>query len=75
MPPRSEQDFLALWRGIAVGTVTVLIVFTVTVDNLGRLFLDPGFHVSEVLFATLVGSWTMLLGFEGIRRLRNGSSS
>lgn len=75
MPPRSEQDFLALWRGIALATTTVLIVFTVIVDNLGRLLLDATFHVSEVIFATLVASWTTLLGLEGIRRLRNGGSS
>lgn len=70
---RAEQDLLALWRWIAIGTCTALIVFTVVVDNLGRLFLQPDFHVSEILFGALLSSWLILLGFEGrsiIERLR-----
>jgi hypothetical protein len=64
-PQRYERQFLALWRWIAIGVDTFLIAFTVLVDNLGRLFLDPTFHVSEVLFGALVTSWLVLLGFEG----------
>ena len=63
--PQTEAGFLSLWRWIAIGTDTVLIAFTVLIDNLGRLFLDPTFHVSEVLFGALVTSWLVLLGFEG----------
>jgi hypothetical protein len=62
---RSERDFLSLWRWIAIGTCTALIAFTVVIDNVGRLFLDPAFHVSEILFGALVTSWLVLLGFEG----------
>lgn len=70
---RDERDFLAIVRPIAFATITALIVFTVLFDNIGRLFVDPTFHVDAVIFATLVGSWTALLGVEGFRRLRNGN--
>jgi hypothetical protein len=62
--PRPEADLLALWRWIAIGTCTILIVFTVGIDSLGRLFLNPSFHVSEILFGALISSWLILLGFE-----------
>lgn len=74
-PPRGS-DLLTLWRWIAIGTATVLIVFTVLIDSLGRLYVRPDFHVSEILFGALISSWLILLGFEGrsiIDRLRNGN--
>ena len=70
-----NDSFLALWRQIALATVTFLIAFTVLIDNLGRLFIDEHFHVSEVIFATLVSSWTILLGVETWARIRRGNGN
>jgi hypothetical protein len=72
-----EHNFLALWRWIAIATDTFLIFFTVIIDNLGRLFFDANFHVSEVLFGALVTSWLVLLGFEGktlVDRIRSNGN-
>ncbi len=68
--PRSERQFLELWRWIAIGTNTALIAFTALSDTLGRLFLDPTFHVSEGLFGALITSWLVLLGYESFDRFR-----
>jgi hypothetical protein len=67
---RDELRFLRLWRLIAIGTDTALIAFTVVVDTLGRLYVDPMFRVSEFLFGALVSAWLVLLGLEGISLLR-----
>jgi hypothetical protein len=72
-----DPSYVRLWRVIAIGVDTALIAFTAMADTLGRLYIRPDFHVSEVLFATLVGSWLVLLGFEGvdlIRHRRNGNN-
>lgn len=63
---RDELRFLRLWRLIAIGTDTALIAFTVVVDTLGRLYIDPNFRVSEFLFGALVSAWLVLLGLEGL---------
>ena len=67
--PRQEQsgsrELLSLLRYIAISVDTALIAFTVIVDSMGRLFVDEDFHVSEILFGTLITSWLVLLGFEG----------
>lgn len=71
-----DQGYVRLGRLIAIAVDTILIAFTAVADTLGRLYIRPDFHVSEVLFATLVGSWLVLLGFEGIdliRTKRNGN--
>lgn len=73
-----EQRYLRLWRLIAIAVDVSLIVFTVVSDTLGRLLINADFHVSEVLFATLVTSSLVLLGFEGfdlLRRRRNGNGN
>ena len=71
-----QENFLALWRWIAIGTATILIIFTVVIDSLGRLYVDHDFHVSEILFGALISAWLVLLGFEGksiIDRVRGGN--
>ena len=65
-----EQRYLRLWRLVAIGVDTILILFTVLADVLGRLYIRADFHVSEVLFGTLVTSWLVLLGFEGLSQFR-----
>lgn len=75
---RDPAELLALWRWISIATCTALIVFTVAIDSLGRLFLNPDFHVSEILFGALVSSWLILLGFEGrsiIERIRGNGGN
>ena len=68
--PDDDGRMLRVVRIIASITATGLVAFTVLADALGRLFIDPAFHVSEVLFASLVASWLGLLGLEGISLLR-----
>lgn len=73
-----DARYLRLWRLIAIAVDTVLIAFTVFADNLGRLYIRPDFHVSEILFGTLVTAWLVLLGFEGVNilsRRRNGNGN
>lgn len=49
-----------------------LVVLLVVVDSLGRLFIRPDFHVSELFLGTLVGAVLVLAGIEGITRLPGG---
>lgn len=67
-------ELLTYWRLVAIAVDTVLIAFTAIVDSLGRLYVDPSFHVSEFLFGSLIGAWLGLLGIEGISRFRNRDS-
>lgn len=61
---------LRVVRLIASATATALVAFTVLIDSMGRLFIDPTFHVSEVLFGSLVAAWLALVGLEGLSLLR-----
>lgn len=70
MTEPNPQDFLRLWRLVAIGTCTLLIAFTTIVDTLGRLYIDPTFRVSEFLFGSLIAAWLGLLGIEGISLLK-----
>jgi len=70
--PSEEERLLRTWRLVAIATATGLIAFTAIIDSLGRLFVDPTFHVSEILFGSLIGAWLGLLGIEGLTRLRGG---
>lgn len=75
---RPDAGMLASARVVALWTSTGLIAFTVLADSLGRLFIRPDFHVSEILFGTLVGAWLTLLGLESaaiVARLRNGNGN
>jgi hypothetical protein len=67
---------LVVARVAAIVTTTLLIAFTVVIDALGRLIFDPTFHVSEIIFGSLIAAWLGLLGLESIsfvRSIRNGS--
>ncbi len=66
-----ERNFLRLYRIIAIIVATILIIFTVVIDDLGRLLYNPSFHVSEFIFGGLVTSWLILLGFEGVSVARD----
>lgn len=74
---RDDRSELSTARVVAVWSSTLLIVFTVMADALGRLLIRPDFHVSELLFGTLVGAWLALLGIESaaivVSKIRNGN--
>lgn len=53
---------------VTLGLVTLLVL----VDSLGRLLVRPDFHVSELIFGTLSGTFVAILGLEGITRLPGG---
>lgn len=78
MARRTQDDaYLNVARLAGFITLTLLIAGTAAADVLGRLLYDPSFHVSEVIFASMLTAWTALLGIESIsalRTLRNGKS-
>lgn len=51
-----------------------MIVLIVVVDTLGRLYIDPSFHASEVALGTLIGALLLIVGIEGAARLRSAAS-
>jgi hypothetical protein len=65
----AEERLLRRLRLIAGGVILVMIVLLVTVDTLGRLYVDPNFHASELFLGTLIGALLLLLGIEGVARL------
>lgn len=63
-PKRDEPEEhllkkIQVWASVAF---LILIVLQFIIDSLGRLFIDPSFHVNEVLFATTVGAFLGLVG-------------
>jgi hypothetical protein len=64
-----EERLLRRLRLIAVSVILTMIVMLVVVDSLGRLFIDPRFHASELIFGTLVGAVIPLLGVVGVTSL------
>lgn len=69
--PRSDSEDKLLRRlRVAGGAVTiVMLVLMVVADSFGRLFIDPTFHISDIVFGTLVGAMLALVGVEGLIRL------
>lgn len=65
----AEERLLRRLRLIAIGVILSMIVLLVTVDTLGRLFVDPQFHASELFLGTLVGAMIPLLGVIGVTSL------
>lgn len=61
-----------LLRYLRVASVIVFlggIILIVVADTLGRLFIDPNFHASEIILATMVGAVGALLGTELLARI------
>ena len=65
----AEERLLRRLRLIAISVILAMIVLLVTVDTLGRLFIDPQFHASELFLGTLVGAMIPLLGVIGVTSL------
>jgi ABC-type enterochelin transport system permease subunit len=65
----SEQRLLRYLRVAAVIVFLGGIVLVVVADTLGRLFIDPTFHSSEIIFATMVGAVGALVGTELLARI------
>jgi uncharacterized BrkB/YihY/UPF0761 family membrane protein len=63
-----EERLLRRLRLIAVVVILAMIVLLIVGDTLGRLYIDPSFHSSEVALGTMVGALIVLLGLEGVAR-------
>ena len=61
-----ERRVLDTLQWIAAGVTIFLLIFLVIADVVGRLYIDPNFHVSEVIFGTLGGILLVLLGLRGL---------
>jgi Fe2+ transport system protein B len=66
---RIEDVLLRRLRAIAVIVILLMIVFYSVGDVIGRLFIDPAFHISDVALGTLIGALLILLGLESVTRL------
>ena len=68
-PRSTEEKLLGRLRLIAGAVILVMIVLLVTVDTLGRLFVDPTFRASELFLGTLIGALLLILGIEVASRI------
>lgn len=59
-------------RRASVRVFLFLSVLVVVVDVIGRLFLNPDFHVDSVVFGFIFGTLLALLGLEGLNRALGG---
>lgn len=59
-----EERLLRRLRLIAGFVILLMIVLLVTADTLGRLYVSPDFHASELILGTLIGALLILLGIE-----------
>jgi hypothetical protein len=65
--PTSSEDKLRLRFRVASFIVILgLLILTVTADTLGRLFINPDFHASDITVVTLVGA---ILGYASIEAI------
>lgn len=67
-PPSELADL----RRSAVRVFLVLSIAIVVVDAVGRLFVNPDFHVDSVVFGLVFGTLLALLGLEGLNRALGG---
>lgn len=67
-PRSTEEKLLGRLRLIAGAVILLMIVLLVTVDTLGRLFVDPSFRASELFLGTLIGALMLILGIEFVNR-------
>lgn len=65
----AEERLLRRLRNIAVIVILVCVLLTAVIDPLGRLFIDPTFHASEVFLGTLLGALVVLLGLQSLPKL------
>jgi hypothetical protein len=65
----TEERLLRRLRFVSGFVILAMIVLLIVVDTLGRLFVDPNFHIDELALGTLIGALLLLLGIEGINRL------
>lgn len=70
----TEERLLRRLRLIAGGVILLMIVLLVSADTLGRLFISPDFHASELILGSLLGALLLVLGIEGLNKItRSGS--
>jgi hypothetical protein len=64
------EDRLLRRLRLACGYVSLgCMVLLLLADTFGRLLFDPSFHVSEILFGTLVGALVAFVGVEALVRI------
>jgi uncharacterized sodium:solute symporter family permease YidK len=68
-PDLVEERLRRRLRIVAAAVILVMVILIPLVDTFGRLFLDPTFRASELLYGTLMGALLLLLGLEGISLL------
>lgn len=71
----AEERVLKRLRILAGGVILSMIALLVVVDTLGRLYVDPEFHASELFLGTLIGALVLILGIEGLRGISKGNGS
>ena len=70
--PKGTPEELGDLRRASVRVFLFLSVLVVVVDAIGRLFLNPDFHVDSVVFGFIFGTLLALLGLEGLNRALGG---
>jgi hypothetical protein len=72
---KGDAELLATARIVGLYTLTALIAFTIIVDAVGRLMINPTYRTDSAIFLPLVAAWTGLMGLETahlLRERRNG---
>jgi uncharacterized membrane protein YgaE (UPF0421/DUF939 family) len=69
-PRNGGEDKLLKRLRVAAGAVTLTTVVLLAVaDTAGKFLFGPEFHVSEIIFGTLVGALLAFVGVEALVRL------
>lgn len=56
------------FRLVAAAVLLALIVLIVLVDVFGRLLVDVGFRISDLMLGTLIGALLLLVGIDVSKR-------
>jgi hypothetical protein len=61
-----EGRLLRKLRIVCGVTMLALLAFLIIVDAIGRLFVDPGFHIDDIMVGSLLGALLLVLGVSGV---------
>ena len=67
---QAEDRFKLRLRIVTVVVLGALLVFVTAADTLGRLFINPTFHVDQVVWGSLIGAFLISAGVAGVSSLR-----
>jgi Na+/serine symporter len=70
--PRDPGESRLLFKLRIGATVTIgcLLVFVLVTDTLGRLFVDPDFHIDEFIWGSLLGTFMLVAGVTTVAGLK-----